>query len=462
MEREDLLLGWPFESRTGETSQLRRRGETERVALANAQRYDKQGHLITFAPTGAGKGVSVIIPNLLHYPGAVIVIDPKGENFAVTARYRQEVLGQKIVLLDPFERVDIDSPSIAPLGIERGRLSPLEIDDDDDYTISTTSTTLAELLAGEEGSFTQDPYWSDQGKVLIAGLIAHEMSLARRQGRRPVLRKVVDALFPPDGRETTAELHRILNEEEPAEFARQSIGSITGILADTTRTSVLSQAKNQLRILIPRGITNALEDSTIQLEEIREGTKYTIYIVIPPNKLVSHRPLLRIWVGLILDAVMQRSKQTVPSTLFLLDECAQLGELSELRSAVTLLRGYGLRVWMFFQDFTQVARLYAADHMTLINNCGVLQAFGATRHGAAEPIGDIVGGNKTIRQLMSLDPQQQLLSIAGQSVRTMRLMKYYEDPAFKGRFDPNPLHPDEPPSRGNRPFFPNNHYKIHY
>lgn len=33
------------------------------------------GHLLTIAPTGAGKGVSCIIPTLLRFPGPVIVID---------------------------------------------------------------------------------------------------------------------------------------------------------------------------------------------------------------------------------------------------------------------------------------------------------------------------------------------------------------------------------------------------
>ncbi len=64
-------------------------------------RYQGDGHLVTIAPTRSGKGISAIIPNLLTYPGSVIVTDPKGENFAVTARRRQE-LGTQVVVFDPF------------------------------------------------------------------------------------------------------------------------------------------------------------------------------------------------------------------------------------------------------------------------------------------------------------------------------------------------------------------------
>jgi hypothetical protein len=49
------------------------------------------GHILTVAPTGAGKGVGAVIPNLLTYQGSAFVLDIKGENFRVTARARAEM-----------------------------------------------------------------------------------------------------------------------------------------------------------------------------------------------------------------------------------------------------------------------------------------------------------------------------------------------------------------------------------
>lgn len=43
-------------------------------------------HIITVAGSRSGKGVSMIIPNLLFYRGSVLVIDPKGELASITAR----------------------------------------------------------------------------------------------------------------------------------------------------------------------------------------------------------------------------------------------------------------------------------------------------------------------------------------------------------------------------------------
>ena len=42
--------------------------------------------IVTVAPTGSGKGIGAVIPNLLDYPGSALVLDVKGENAAVTAR----------------------------------------------------------------------------------------------------------------------------------------------------------------------------------------------------------------------------------------------------------------------------------------------------------------------------------------------------------------------------------------
>lgn len=62
-------------------------------------------HAAIFAPTGAGKGVSFVIPHLLTCPDSCVVLDPKGENALETAEHRAKEFGHKIVILDPFKVV---------------------------------------------------------------------------------------------------------------------------------------------------------------------------------------------------------------------------------------------------------------------------------------------------------------------------------------------------------------------
>jgi type IV secretion system protein VirD4 len=54
------------------------------------------------APTRSGKGVGVVIPNLLNWPDSVVVLDVKGENFAATAGYRA-AHGQAVYAFSPFD-----------------------------------------------------------------------------------------------------------------------------------------------------------------------------------------------------------------------------------------------------------------------------------------------------------------------------------------------------------------------
>ena len=77
-------------------------------------RYGGPGHLLTVAPTRAGKGVGAIIPNLLTADRPVIVIDPKGENFRVAGRARSRF--GPVYPLDPFGVTGGWSAAYNPLG----------------------------------------------------------------------------------------------------------------------------------------------------------------------------------------------------------------------------------------------------------------------------------------------------------------------------------------------------------
>jgi type IV secretion system protein VirD4 len=51
-------------------------------------RHDGPEHVLCFAPTRSGKGVGLVVPSLLTWPGSCIVHDIKGENWSLTAGLR--------------------------------------------------------------------------------------------------------------------------------------------------------------------------------------------------------------------------------------------------------------------------------------------------------------------------------------------------------------------------------------
>ena len=58
-------------------------------------------HILLFAPTGSGKGVGFVIPNLLFWEQSVIVHDIKLENYELTSGWRKKHLKQKVFLWNP-------------------------------------------------------------------------------------------------------------------------------------------------------------------------------------------------------------------------------------------------------------------------------------------------------------------------------------------------------------------------
>lgn len=437
-----LLLGWPARAGSVPKSKALRIGRSH---ISGARLFKGEGHCLTVAPTGAGKGVSSIIPNLLLYPGPAIVVDPKGENCIVTARRRAE-MGQEIVLLDPFHRVDP-----LPKGVRRGSLNPFDFISDEEDQAEEQSHMIAEILGGTSSS--QDPYWDQSARALLAALVFY---VARANGLSSEDRNfssLVDTAFDSlafslamssdgqyvlrEGRFSFSPLSPFSKSPLPP-FSRRIIEEMA-LLPQTTRQCIINFAQSYLRVLTGKTVLETLLRSTVSVEDITEGKALTIYIVIPPDKLASHRDLLRIWIAMLLSAIMSRRGSPDERTLFLLDECAQLGSLNLLVSAVTLLRGYGLQVWMFFQDLSQVQALYGKNATTLINNCSVFQAFGYTRRGSMDPVLDIVG-DVSREELYAIGGRKQLLSVSGErKTQFLERAFYYSDPLFKGMFDLNPL-----------------------
>src|SRR3546814_2876745 len=64
--------------------------------------FDGNEHCIVEAPTRSGKGVGIVIPNLLSWQESVVVLDVKRENWEATAGFRQKY-GQAVYLFNPTD-----------------------------------------------------------------------------------------------------------------------------------------------------------------------------------------------------------------------------------------------------------------------------------------------------------------------------------------------------------------------
>jgi type IV secretion system protein VirD4 len=188
------------------------------------------------------------------------------------------------------------------------------------------------------------------------------------------------------------------------------------------------------------------------LRDLYDGKPLSIFIIIPPDRLESLRPLWRLWIGTLLTTVMRRTEIPRQRTLFLLDECAQLGEMPAVRQAITLLRGYGLTVWTVWQELSQLRQCYPQDWQTIIHNSGATQLLSVPNHLLAKEWSELLGMDAA--KLSQLPAEDAVVSIHGRGPCVVRRLDYLADPPFAGLYDDNPrfarLAPPAPPANGWR------------
>lgn len=317
-------------------------------------------HTITVAGTRAGKGRGVLTPNLLSYPGSMLVIDPKGDLAAETARFRREKHGQRVYVIDPFNVSQLDSSYQATY-------NPLQ-------TLNRFSETLVEdagliadaLIVPSEKS---DPYWNDSAKSFVEGLILHVVTASTYEGKRD-LGTVRDLLMKAD---EPLRLEMLNNSAASGAVIDAAVDFFER--ADKERLSVLSSARQQLKFLSYKQIRKVLVDGDFELGEMKRNP-VTIYLSLPAMRMGTCSRLLRLFVNMTLAAMEAEQVKPRYPVLMCLDEFAVLGPMKTIENAAGQIAGLGVKLWPILQDLGQLKSLYKDRWETFMGNAGVLQFFG--------------------------------------------------------------------------------------
>ena len=390
-----------------------------------------ESHAICVAPTGSGKGRCSLIPQLLSWKGSTVVIDPKGEAAAVTGRYRERELGQRVVYLDPFHLVTDKPDALNPLdAIQFSGESPEE------FAIMAPS-----LLHPDHTGFAREPYWDNSGDALISAVLCYILAMEAPEHRNfPRLRT---HLMSDDVVYNLARLLDTVGSKMPS-MAHEQLASFVST-ADLTRSGILSTAQQHLRLLGDPCVCAGLRETTFDLEAFRRGDPMTIYLILPPSRLYSHGLLLRSWLGTLFTVAMSREQLPDSPTLFLVDELAALGSMSQIRTAFTLLRGYGVRVTIYLQDLNQLKQLYTQDWETLVNNAGTIQTFSPSNFKMAQQLAEFFGTEVRPDDMLRAGKDEQFILFQGGQFKRCRKLDYLTDPFFAGRYEVNPRYKRRPP-----------------
>ena len=165
----------------------------------------------------------------------------------------------------------------------------------------------------------------------------------------------------------------------------------------------------------------------------------TLYLILPPERLVSLAPLMRMWVATVLRVLTRGLPSEHNPVLFLLDEAGHLGHIQTLEDAVTMLRGYGIRVWFFFQSLGQLRKAFGERADVFLDNIDTQHYFGINAYESAEAISkrSSLTYSETGRRLykpeevIGLPEDIALVFHRNLPVVPVQLLRYYDAPEFK-------------------------------
>ena len=335
-------------------------------------------HCLTVAGSRAGKGTSLIVPNLALYGGSILCIDPKGENAKITAA-RRRAMGQRVYVLDPFQ-ISGDA--------ELATYNPFADLDETKETLIDDAALLADSLIADRNQ--KDPHWDDAARELIKGIILY-----------------IKLKIPFEDQKHLILLREILSNPKKLDTALTEMAAATeadGVMAasavsfalkpDKERDSVLSNALRHTEFLDSPGMKRVLRDSAgltplPSLRCLRTHHRFaasqavTVYLCLPATRMPTHSRWLRLMISFALALFEQDAQEQArderppgPPVLFLMDEFATLGHLPAMTSAAGLVAGYGIKLWPFLQDLSQLQHHYEKGWETFVGNAGLEVFFG--------------------------------------------------------------------------------------
>ncbi|ACZ01640.1 type IV secretory system conjugative DNA transfer family protein [Streptobacillus moniliformis] len=378
-------------------------------------------HILLSAPTRTGKGVSVIIPTLVDsWKDSVFVLDIKGENYQMTAGWRQKEFNNTIFKFSPLS---IDSCSFNPMKEVR-YLTPDEIDD---------AKTIAQIIVIDEGS--SDPFWGLAGSDLATTLILYELYKGKGEANLsnvvkfitdptgPLelrLKKLINKpIFDPDRDEEILEkLLEIYTAQDDQEQIKRGIHPfIDRGIADAlgkgekTLQSIVATAKSKLSIFESPNVEKNTSISDFRILDLMAADKpISLYIVVPPGQIQPLAPLLRI---LIIQCVQLLTPEMDYSgnsnkikfkhrLLMLLDEFPAIGKMEILEKAIGFVAGYGMKMMLVVQSLDQLNKIYSENNM-FMGNCQTQVFYTANDNKTAEYISKTIGQETVISKSVSSD-----------------------------------------------------------
>lgn len=430
-------------------------------------KFAGQQFVLLAAPTRSGKGVGIVIPNLLSYEHSMVVLDVKQENFAVTAGFRQ-AHGHEVHLFNPFAE-----------DFRSARYNPLS-------AISTGIFRVGDVLAIGYALYPSgghDSFWNDSARNLFLGL-----TLLLCELRDARARTGTGDLNLPDYPVTIGEVLR--QSSGRGEPVKQYLGSMLAnygtvlsgtcvdalnrFLANDDRVlaSILATFNAPLVIWANPVVDAATSANDFDLRDVRRK-KMTVYLGITPDHLAESAVLLNLMfsqlVNLNTKKLPQDDADLKYQCLMLMDEFTSIGKVGIIAKAVSYMAGYNMRLLAIIQSVAQVESVYGReDARTFATNCAMQLLYPpreqkdaneysemlgyltqksvsvsrprgwTAKGGPSESISDQRRALLLPQELKELGQDREIILLENTKPILANKIVYYRDPVFQSRILPAP------------------------
>jgi type IV secretion system protein VirD4 len=317
-------------------------------------------HVLLCGGTGSGKGVSIIIPNLLSYcRGSVVCFDTKGDLYATSAG-RRAARGKRVIRLAPFNG-------------SKDTFNPLDTIPCDPMLVDS-ARALAEALVVRQGT-EADPHWNDKSVQVICAVLVLVLLTFKDEDRD--LNSVQEIASDPDMLKAAAKMLQGLGGI-PARLGAQlkTLFDKEGVGLTKEGAGVLSTVTRHLSFLDSELVAKSVATSTFDPTELRKpGT--TLFLQIPPDQLEAQKGLLRCYMSTLIRVIGAAGNEQDSEILVLLDEASALGSLPALEEALVRGRSAGVRLVMAYQSDSQVRAAFKDKPTLLYDNCSTQIYLGA-------------------------------------------------------------------------------------
>jgi len=327
-------------------------------------RFTGQQFVLLAAPARSGKGVGIVVPNLLSYPDSVVVLDIKQENFNLTSGFRR-AHGHDVYLFNPFAEDG-----------RTHRYNPLS-------AISGGVFRVGDILAIGYALYPaggQDDFWKDQARNLFFGivLLLCEWRDARRTGNTdvpdcPVTMGEVLRQSSGNGMPVKPYLQQALLQNRRM-LSGACVDALNRFLAndDKVLASILATFNAPLTIWANPVVDAATSANDFDLRDVRKR-RMSVYVGITPDHLSEAALLVNLVFSQLVNLNTRQLPQDDPQLsvqcLLLMDEFTSVGKIHIIARAVAYMAGYNLRLLSIVQSVSQLESVYGrADARTFVTN----------------------------------------------------------------------------------------------